>query len=119
MIQQDFAAVFANEWVNAWNAHDLDAVMAHYSDDILFYSPFVIKLNNDPSGCITNKDDLRNYFARALQSYPALHFTLHKTLVSVNSVVLYYDSINDLVTAEFMEFDKHGKVIKVVAHYSD
>ncbi len=30
---------FAQEWLNAWNSHDLEAIMAHYAEDVIFYSP--------------------------------------------------------------------------------
>ena len=30
---------FAREWVAAWNDHDLDAVLSHYADGVVFHSP--------------------------------------------------------------------------------
>jgi len=30
---------FAREWIAAWNAHDLERVLAHYSPDIQLSSP--------------------------------------------------------------------------------
>jgi hypothetical protein len=32
-ITRDFAERFAEEWVAAWNAHDLVRILAHYEDD--------------------------------------------------------------------------------------
>ena len=32
MITEEFAKQFAHEWVSAWNAHDLNAVLLHYED---------------------------------------------------------------------------------------
>lgn len=26
---------FGDEWVRAWNAHDVDAVLAHFHDDVV------------------------------------------------------------------------------------
>lgn len=34
MIDTVFAERFAHEWVEAWNSHDLEAVLSHYSDDL-------------------------------------------------------------------------------------
>lgn len=25
---------FAHEWIAAWNAHDLERILAHYADDV-------------------------------------------------------------------------------------
>ena len=61
MIQEDFAAAFANDWIQAWNAHDLDKIMEHYSDTIVFESPITAQVNNDPTGTIKDKTLLRQY----------------------------------------------------------
>ncbi|SEA63640.1 hypothetical protein SAMN05660909_02788 [Chitinophaga terrae (ex Kim and Jung 2007)] len=29
---------FASAWLEAWNSHDLDAIMEHYDESIVFYS---------------------------------------------------------------------------------
>ncbi|MDD2829249.1 MAG: hypothetical protein PHW18_06710 [Sulfuricurvum sp.] len=34
MIDTAFAERFAHEWVEAWNSHDLSAVLSYYSDDL-------------------------------------------------------------------------------------
>jgi ketosteroid isomerase-like protein len=33
MLTQTTAEAFASEWIEAWNSHDLDRILAHYSDD--------------------------------------------------------------------------------------
>ena len=107
----------AHEWLDAWNSHNLDEIMAHYADDIEFYSPLISKLNNNPEGKISSKDELRAYFARGLAAYPDLHFKLHKILTGVGSIVLYYESVNNTMSAEFMEINSDGKIVAVRAHY--
>ncbi|KAA2244481.1 nuclear transport factor 2 family protein [Chitinophaga agrisoli] len=108
---------FAQEWVNAWNNHDLEAIMAHYAEDVIFYSPFIQKLNNDPSGRIQGKEALKAYFTRGLQAFPDLHFELHQVLEGVQSVVLYYTSVNNRLSAEMMVLNEQEKVVEVRAHY--
>jgi len=109
--------VFSQHWIQAWNSHDLEAVMAHYSDDVVFYSPFIQKLNNDPTGCIRGVKDLRAYFSKALIAYPDLQFEMYHVLEGVNSVVLYYRSVANRLAAEMMILNEEGKVIEVRAHY--
>jgi ketosteroid isomerase-like protein len=108
---------FANEWLNAWNSHDLDAIMDHYAEDVVFYSPFIQKINNDPSGRIQGKEGLRAYFGRALGVYTDLHFELYHVLEGVRSVVLYYRSVGNRLAAEMMLLNEEGKVVEVRAHY--
>jgi ketosteroid isomerase-like protein len=38
-INPDEGDAFAEDWIAAWNAHDLDRVLSHYADDIVFLSP--------------------------------------------------------------------------------
>ena len=119
MLTKEFAVSFTNQWIECWNKHDIDQIIAHYDDSIEFVSPFIIQLNQNPTGKITNKNDLKTYFSVALTKYPDLHFQLLDFLVSVDSLIIYYRSVNDLIAAEFFQFDEHGKVTKVMAHYSN
>lgn len=109
---------FVRDWIAAWNAHDLDRIMAHYADAIEFTSPFVVKLPNDPGGLVIGKPGLRAYFERGLARYPDLHFRLLHVLPGVASITLFYESVNDLIAAEVMEFDPEGRVARVLAHYA-
>ncbi|HEY0608442.1 MAG TPA: nuclear transport factor 2 family protein [Chitinophaga sp.] len=108
---------FAQEWLNAWNGHDLDVIMEHYAEEVVFYSPFIQKINNDPSGRIQGKDGLRAYFSKGLQAYPDLHFELYHVLEGVGSVVLYYKSVGNRLSTEMMVLNEAGKVVEVRAHY--
>ena len=40
----------AEGWAAAWNARDLDRILAHYSDDFEMTTPFFVKLMGEPSG---------------------------------------------------------------------
>jgi ketosteroid isomerase-like protein len=33
----------ALDWIDAWNKKDIDRIMSHYSEDIIFFAPTVIK----------------------------------------------------------------------------
>ncbi len=115
----DFEArKFANEWIAAWNSHDLDAILFHYDDNVVLNSPVAAKLLNDPSGAVRGKAALREYFRRGLQTYPDLRFELLDVMFGLSSVVLCYKNQKGTKTAEFMEFGESGKVIRVVANYS-
>ena len=108
---------FAMEWLQDWNNHDLEAIMDHYADTIVFYSPLIQKINNDPTGRIQGKENLRAYFSKGLQAYPDLNFELYHVLEGVNSVVLYYKSVGNRLSTEMMVLNEEGKVMEVRAHY--
>jgi len=118
MFSEKEARQFAHSWVQAWNSHDLDAVMSHYAPEVVLTSPTAVKLLNDPSGTVAGKQALRSYFQRGLEAYPNLTFELLDVMWGVSSVVLYYVNQKGTKTGEFMEFDANQKVFRVVANYT-
>lgn len=108
---------FAVEWVAAWNRHDLDAILAHYADGVVFTSPFAARLTGDPAGTVRGKEALRAYFA-ALARFPDLRFRLRHALPGVGSLVIVYDSVEGLLAAEVFEFDPASKVNRMTCHYT-
>jgi len=109
---------FAQEWIKAWNSHDLDAIMSHYAPEVVLISPIAARLLGDSSGRVVGKEALLGYFRRGLQAYPNLAFTLLEVMWGVSSVVLHYVNQNDTKCGEFMEVGPEGKVVRVMAHYS-
>lgn len=119
MLTKDNANRFGDHWVKAWNSHDLDRIMAHYSTDIVLVSPAAAKILKDPSGVVRGNEALRGYFRRGLEAYPNLTFQLIDVLWGVSSIVLYYVNQRRTQTAEFMDIDAAMKITRVVANYSD
>ena len=119
MVTGEWARDFANEWVGAWNAHDLEAILGHYADGVVLNSPVAAKLLNDPSGNVRGKEGLRAYFSKGLEAFPNLKFELVDVMWGLNSVVLYYVNQRGTTTGEFMEIDADGKVVRVVANYGE
>jgi hypothetical protein len=117
MITESEVKGFARQWVAAWNSHDLDAIMSHYDVDVVLISPVAAKILDRPSGTVEGDAALRNYFKRGLELYPNLHFELLDVMCGLSSVVLCYRNQNGTKTAEFMEFDDNGRVMRVVANY--
>ena len=109
---------FALEWIAAWNSHDLERILGHYSDDIAVTSPFVEKIMGPGQGTILGKSALRDYWSVALGKYTDLKFDLFRAYPGVNSVVLHYRSVAGLFGMEFMRFDEHDQVCEVLAHYA-
>lgn len=117
MITRDFARHFAAEWIAAWNSHDLQRVLSHYTDDFEMSTPFIVSLMNEPTGTLKGKDKVGAYWGAALQKYTDLRFELIDILYGVDTVVIYYHSILGKKSAEFFWFDSSGKAWKAIAHY--
>jgi ketosteroid isomerase-like protein len=118
MLSEHSARELAKHWIAAWNAHDLDAIMSHYADDVVLVSPVAVERLHDPSGTVRGKQALRAYFSMGLTAYPNLRFELKDLMWGVSSVVLYYANQKGSMTGELMELDGSGKVHRVVANYS-
>ena len=112
MVAFDFAS-HAQELIAAWNAHDLERILAHYSDDVELISPLVAKLTGRSESSVRGKSELR------LQAFPTLRFDFARRYAGVRSCVLEYRSVNGLRSAEVLEFDEQGKVRRALAHYQD
>ena len=116
MIDKAFADHFATDWIASWNAHDLDRILSHYTDDFEMSSPRIIIVAEEPSGMLKGKAAIGAYWTKALQLAPNLHFELVATLVGVNSITLYYNGVRG-PAAEVFHFNQDGKVTSAYAHY--
>ena len=65
---------FADDWVRAWNGHDVEAVLAHFHDDVVFTSPVAARVLPETGGVVRGKAALRDYWVTALGMLPGLHF---------------------------------------------
>ncbi|MGZ8215788.1 nuclear transport factor 2 family protein [Methylomagnum sp.] len=117
MIDARFAQHFAEDWVAAWNSHDLDRVLFHYADDFEMASPYIAALAGEPGGKLKGKPAVRAYWAKALGLMPDLRFELVAVLPGVDSVVIYYRGVRG-TAAEVFCFDEAGRVVKARAHYA-
>jgi ketosteroid isomerase-like protein len=96
-------ASFAHGWIDAWNARDVEAVLAHYADDVLFTSPTAMQFLPESGGTVRGKDALRNYWTIALRGNPDLHFELMGVYVGIDTLVLHYRNqvgglVNEVLT---------------------
>jgi hypothetical protein len=111
-----FVNDFAHEWVDAWNSHDLDRIMSHYSEEFEMSSPVIKKITDEKNGTLKGKNVVRAYWEKALKMNPTLHFELIKSFSGVNSIVIHYKGHRGL-SAEIFFFNGEGKVTSAYAHY--
>lgn len=118
MLTQEQAQQLASHWLQAWNSHDLDKILAHYAEDVILVSPIAAKLLNNPSGIVSGKAALREYFQKGLETYPDLKFELIDVMWGVQSVFFYYINQNGIKAGEVVEIDLTGKITRVSVNYS-
>jgi len=109
---------FARDWIEAWNSHDLDRVLAHYDEDFEMRSPFIAAFAGESSGRLRGKPQIRRYWEIALKRVPNLRFELLEVFSGVHSLVIRYRGHKGLV-AEMFSFGPSGKVISASAHYAE
>lgn len=117
MITAERAAQVAAEWIAAWNAHDLEAILSHYADDLEFTSPLVVQALKRADGTLRSKAELRGYFALGIGPGSSLRFALLDVLPGVASVTLYYRNHRGQTVAEMIMLDDDNRIVKAMVHY--
>lgn len=117
-MNQQFAEKFAQEWINAWNSHDINIIMSHYADDFKMTSPVIQLITDEETGRLDGIETVRDYWNRALKMNPKLNFELIKTFTGVNSLIIHYKGHRGF-SAETFFFNKGNKVNLAYAHYEN
>jgi ketosteroid isomerase-like protein len=105
------AIAFSRQWVAAWNAHDVEAVLEHFHDDVVFTSPVAAELLPNTHGVVRGKTALRHYWTVALTRIPDLRFTVEGVYQGIDTVVIAYRNQDDGLVSEVLRFND-GLVIE-------
>ena len=119
------AEAFATRWYAAWNAGDLDAVMACYHDSIEHSSPFIARFGTgqqtEPHPVLRGKESVRAYFGRALSTNPTppgeVRFAAMHLTVGTQSVLVVYRRWTGELAGEVFFLDESGLILRSVSHY--
>ena len=101
---------YADQWVRAMNAHDVEAVLDHFRDDVVFTSPVAARVVPESGGVVRGKDALRDYWLRALNTLPDLHFEIIGVYRGESTLVINYRNERDGLVNEVLTFDGDGLV---------
>ena len=109
---------FAQEWIEAFNAHDLERILSHYGEEVRLISPFYLQFTEGRSDELNGLSELRHYFGTALQRYPHLRFELLDVAAgSRGPCIQYHTNLGDRIAMEAIELDASGKAARVLCHY--
>lgn len=103
--------VFAERWISDWNRKDVEAVLSHFSQGVVFTSPRAKAVLGSPR--VEGKSRLREYWTQAIDRIQTIHFTLDYVIGDRERVsIVYVSEINGKKTrcVEFLLFGEDGYV---------
>lgn len=108
-------------WINAFNNHSLDDLLALYAEDAVHYSPKLKLRQPETAGKISGKEALRSWWADSFERLPSLQYQLVNLLSDDKQAVLEYlrsvPGEPDMMVAEFLEMNR-GKIIRSRVYHS-
>jgi ketosteroid isomerase-like protein len=111
LLTQPDSRVFAERWVSEWNRKDVEAMLTHFSDDVVFASPRAQAIVG--SSRVEGKAKLREYWTRAISRVQAIHFALDQVISDGDRVGIVYVAEIDgrrMRAVEFLEFGDDGLI---------
>jgi hypothetical protein len=105
------------DWIDAWNSRDLDRIMGHYADGVVFEANTVVRRWNRPDGTLRGIDELREHFRRGLELAPKIHFELEEVFSAPSGYAALYRRDNGNRVLDVVELNREGKAKQVKAYY--
>jgi len=108
---QTEALAWVREWIDNWNRRDVEAVLAHFADDVEFTSPRAVPITGKAS--LTGKLALRDYWTRGMAAIESIHFDLDYVIADGDRLGIIYTSIINgkrMRSVEFLRFNDAGLV---------
>jgi steroid delta-isomerase len=114
MLKRDDAVKFANEWAAAWNARDIERVLASFDEGVTFVSPTALAVAGTPR--IQGKTALRAYWNQAMSRIGSLRFTVNRVVwdADARELAIIYSSDTDgrsKSVSENLVFNENGAVV--------
>ncbi len=95
---------FTEDWVHAWNGRDVEAVLTHYADNVVFSSPVTEQVVPESRGTVRGKQALRDYWNHALNLHSDLHFILVDVYVGVDTIMINYRDQREVLINKVLTF---------------
>jgi hypothetical protein len=105
----------AHQWFDAFNTHDLEALLSLYHNDAQHYSPKLKVRLPETNGLIKGKSALREWWKDAFNRLPTLHYELVRLTPHENRIFMEYirhvQGEEDLFVGEMLEVE-NGLIIR-------
>lgn len=105
------ARAFADRWISEWNRKDVEAMLDHFSESVIFTSPRAKGIVGSSS--VKGKSSLREYWTKAIGRIQTIHFTLDYVISEGDRIGIVYIAEIDgrrMRCVEFMVFGDDGLV---------
>ena len=103
----------ANAWIAAWNSGDINSLLDHYAENVVFYSSAATRRWNIADGKLNGKTALENHFRKAFEEIPGMNLDFKHFLIGNDGVLLVYKRETGRMSADFVLFNEEGKVKEV------
>ncbi len=90
LIDHETGRQVAQEWLDAFNAHDAERVVRHFADDVTATSPVIAALRPASGGTLKGKADVLSYYQEGLRLDDDVHFTVIEVLCGVDQITIVY-----------------------------
>ncbi len=116
----DNLQVIAHKWFDAFNQHDIEALLSLYAEDAEHYSPKLKIHQPETNGLIKGKQALRNWWMDAFARLPHLHYRVLRLTSQDNRVFMEYirhtHGEEDLQVGEVLEINNEQIISSRVYH---
>ena len=119
-MNREEALRYAEEWTANWNTRNLEAVLAHFEEGIVFSSPKALVAVGLPT--VRGKAALLEYWTTVLRPVRSLRFSLHRVIwdTETSELSIVYDRDIDGHfdrASEVLQFGSSGKVVRGEVFY--
>jgi ketosteroid isomerase-like protein len=116
VIDRERATRIAQEWLDAWNAHDPERVVSHFANNVIVVSPMLEQLRPNSKGVLGGKRAVLDYYIDGLAASGDLRFELVEVCAGVTEVVIVYRNHRGVMVTESLEFDGDEVITVRVAY---
>ena len=111
----------AFQWFDAFNQHNLEALLALYDDQAEHYSPKLKVHHPETMGLIRGKATLRDWWEDAFRRLPSLNYEVLHLIADADRVFMEYirhvDGEESLRVGEVLEI-REGKIVASRVYHS-
>lgn len=113
--------LIAEQWFEAFNAHDLEKLLCLYDENASHYSPKLKIRHPETQGLICKKNALRAWWQDAFTRLPSLKYVVKKIVADTGCVFMEYERhVNgeeNLMVCEKLEI-KNGLILNSRVYHS-
>ena len=119
-MNRDAVCDFVDDWIEAWNARDVERVLGHFTDDAVFTSPKALETVG--SATVRGKAAMRDYWAKRTAVIRSLRFTLDHFVFDdeTRQIHIVYEAAIDgrrVRACEMLRFGDDGHAVAGEAMY--